>query len=176
MKQKLLGDILHSSSDLVFRGYQQYRLLNDKLGRWLRIAVYINNKKGELDILAVTGVTLFLCAKSIPDKAYLKIGKVLKSIMLNGRLKPRLDEQQEDSLEFYIRLPDPYMISAPPDTKQYEDEITAWLEKFLIDDGTLEQIINWIDSERIDVAVKRDKYPESWGQSMGNPKNQNKSE
>ena len=167
MKKKILGDILHHSSDRVFRGYQQYRVLNDKLGRWLRIAVYINNKKSKLDILAVTGVTLFLSAKSIPDKAYLKIGEVLKSIMLEGRLKPRLDELQEDSLEFYIRLPDPYVISAPPDTKQYKEEITAWLEQFLTNDGTIEQIINWIDSEGIDVAVKGEEFSESWCQSMG---------
>jgi len=167
MKKKILGDILHQSSERVFRGYQQYRLLNDKLGRWLRIAVYINNKIDEEDVLAVTGVSLFLSAKSIPDKAYLKIGEVLKSIMLKGRLKPRLDEQQKDSLEFYIHLPEPYMISAPPDTQRYEDEITAWLEQFLSDDGTLEQIITWIDSENIDVAVKSEEFSESWGQSMG---------
>ena len=167
MKEKILGDILHSSSEFVFRGYQQYSLLNDKLGRWLRIAVYINNKIDEEDVLAVTGVSLFLSAKSIPDKAYLKIGEILKSIMLKGRLKPRLDEQQKDSLEFYLYLSEPYMISAPPDTQQYEEEITSWLEQFLSDDGTLEQIITWIDSENIDVAVKGEEFSESWGQSMG---------
>lgn len=167
MKKKILGDILHQSTDRVFKGYQQYRLLNEKLGRWLRIAVYINNKKGKLDILAVTGVTLFLSAKSIPDKAYLKIGEVLESIMLGGRLKPRLDEIQPECLEFYLPLQDPYMISALPDTKQYKDEITAWLEQFLTDNGTLEQIINWIDSERINIAKKGVEFSESWGQSMG---------
>ena len=167
MNEKILGDMLHQSSERVFRGYQQYRLLNDKLGRWLRIAVYINNKIKEEDVLAVTGVTLFLSTKSIPDKAYLKIGEVLKSIMLEGHLKPRLDEELEDSLEFYLHLPEPYMISAPPDTKQYKDEITAWLEQFLSDNGTLEQIINWIDSENIDIAVKGENFSESWGQSMG---------
>ena len=173
MKEKILGDILHQSSERVFRGYQQYRLLNDKLGRWLHIAVYINNKIEEEDVLAVTGVTLFLSSKSILDKAYLKIGEVLKSIMLEGRLKPRLDELQEDSLEFYIRLPDPYVISAPPDTKQYKEEIAAWLEQFLTDDGILEQIINWIDSEGIDVAVKGEEFSESWGQSMGKTRKNN---
>ncbi|MCH7820186.1 MAG: hypothetical protein IIB40_11635 [Candidatus Marinimicrobia bacterium] len=167
MNEKILGDILHQSSERVFRGYQQYRLLNDKLGRWLRIAVYINNKIDEEDVLGVTGVTLFMNAKSIPDKAYKKIGEVFKSIMFEGSLNPRLDEMQKDSLEFYLRLRDPYMISAPPDTQQYEEEITSWLEQFLSDDGTLEQIITWIDSENIDVAVKGEEFSESWGQSMG---------
>ena len=167
MKKKILGDMLHQSSERVYRGYQQYRLMNDKLGRWLRIAVYINNKIDEENVLGVTGVTLFMNAKSISDKAYKKIGEVFKSIMLKGHLKPRLDEQQADSLEFYLRLPEPYMISAPPDTQQYEEEITSWLEQFLSDDGTLEQIITWIASENIDVAVKGEEFSESWGQSMG---------
>ena len=166
MKKQILGDILHQSSERVFKGYQQYRLLNDKLGRWLRIAVYINNKIDAEDVLGVTGVTLFMNAKSIPDKAYKKIGEVFKSIMFEGSLKPRLDEQQEDSLEFYVHLPEPYMISAPPDTQQYEEEITSWLEQFLSDDGTLVQIITWIDSENIDVAVEGEEFSESWGQSM----------
>lgn len=72
---------------------------------------------------------------------------ILKSFTDEGLFEHIPAERQDESNNFFFRLIEPYKIDACFYQKKYYKEIERWLQKFLIEDGTIARIIEMIDLE-----------------------------
>ena len=76
-----------------------------------------------------------------------QLAGILATLADEGLLEPGKPVHLDNPGEYLLRMNEPYRIVNCYYQKKYEQETNEWLQKFLIDDGTIARIIEMIDLE-----------------------------
>ena len=76
-----------------------------------------------------------------------QLAVILVKVANEGLLEPGDPVYLDNPGEYLLRMNEPYRIVNCYYQKKYEQETNEWLQKFLIDDGTIARIIEMIDLE-----------------------------
>ena len=169
MKEEILGDMLHEEGQHVYRGYMQYSVVTPELRGWLRVVSHINSKIDEEDVLGITGVTLFVNYEVLPSGSVDQVKEIFTSFESSGILRARPYDSSEDIEEYYLVLPIPLFLSSKENDPQLTDEVTNLTNQFLEAIGTVDLVVEMINSKSLKTAVKNDDASDSWEQSLGKP-------
>ena len=162
MKDKILRDVLYEEIQHVFRGYILYKVREVNLQHWLCIAVHMNNKIREEEILVITGVTFFVNFEVFSEDTADELKKIFESFESNGLITARQYDSTEIATEYYLTLKEPPYLSSKEGQPELKDEIRVWVEQFLEDDGTLKKLATAVKSENLDLDGKD--ITDSWEQ------------
>ena len=167
MKKQILGDMLHEEGQHVYRGYMQYSVVTPELRGWLRVVSHINSKIDEEDVLGITGVTLFVNYEALPSGSVDQVKEIFTSFESSGILRARPYDSSADIEEYYLVLPIPLFLSSKENDPQLTDEVTELTNQFLEAIGTVDLVVEMINSKSLNTDVDDDRAVDSGGQSLG---------